>query len=271
MKELEIINNNGQTLTIDSKEIAEMTDESHAKILRKLEGDKTHVGIIPVLTKAQMGVSDYFIKSTYKDSSGKENKCYLCTKLGCDFLANKFTGEKGILFTAKYVKKFNNMEKELSINKCILPTTYKEALLLLVEKEEEKEKLLIDIKNKEQIIEKQELKVSLYDDFINTDNVYNVSEIAKSLAIKKFGRNKFYKYLRENEILIFDTREAYQKYIDRGYVIHRKVKYEIYNYDKEELQAYFTEKGVKWIYKKLIKDGYVIEKSIEQLIKELEK
>jgi hypothetical protein len=26
------------------------------------------------LTKAQMGVSDYFIPSTYKDASGKENK-----------------------------------------------------------------------------------------------------------------------------------------------------------------------------------------------------
>lgn len=41
------------------------------------------------------------------------NKCYLVTKLGCDFLANKFTGEKGVIFTAKYVKCFHEMEDTL--------------------------------------------------------------------------------------------------------------------------------------------------------------
>lgn len=74
-------------------------------------------------------VSDYFILSSYKDSSGKENKCYKITKLGCDFLANKFTGEKGILFTAKYVKRFSDMEEQL---KPKVPQTYREALKELV-------------------------------------------------------------------------------------------------------------------------------------------
>ena len=60
-------------------------------------------------------VSDYFILSSYKDASGKENKCYFVTKLRCGFLANKFTGEKGVLFTAKYVKRFDEMEQELSL------------------------------------------------------------------------------------------------------------------------------------------------------------
>ena len=60
-----------------------------------------------------MGLSDFFIASTYKDSSGKENKCYKVTKMGCEFLANKFTGEKGVLFTAKYIKRFHEMEDML--------------------------------------------------------------------------------------------------------------------------------------------------------------
>ena len=59
-----------------------------------------------------MGVSDYFIPSTYRDASGKENKCYEVTRMGCDFLANKSTGEKGVLFTARYVKRFNEMENQ---------------------------------------------------------------------------------------------------------------------------------------------------------------
>ena len=104
-------NNEGQAVqTIPSYEVAEMMEVEHAKVLRMIEGDKTHIGIIPTLRKAQLGVSEYFIESTYKvENNNKIYKCYECTKLGCDMLANKITGEKGILFTARYVKKFNEM------------------------------------------------------------------------------------------------------------------------------------------------------------------
>lgn len=100
-----------KTQTITTLEIAEMMEVEHYKVLRKLEGDKDRKGYIQILTDSQMGVSDYFIPSTYKDASGKENKCYNVTKLGCDFLAKKFTGEKEVIFTARYVKRFDEMEK----------------------------------------------------------------------------------------------------------------------------------------------------------------
>lgn len=125
---------NGQTIT--SLEIAEMMEMEHYEILKKLEGTTRidgsvkRVGIIPVLTQGNFLVSDYFIASSYKDASGKENKCYLVTKMGCDFLANKFTGEKGILFTARYVKRFHEMEDAL---KPKLPTTYRDAVAQLLE------------------------------------------------------------------------------------------------------------------------------------------
>ena len=95
--------------TIPSYEVAEMMEVEHAKVLRMIEGDKTHIGIIPTLDKAQMGSISYFIKSSYKDSMNRKKVCYECTKLGCDMLANKMTGEKGILFTARYVKRFYRM------------------------------------------------------------------------------------------------------------------------------------------------------------------
>ena len=116
MNNLEVRLNGGTVKTIPSYEVAEMMGRAHAKVIRMLEGDKSHVGIIPTLTEAQLGVSDYFIEGTYKDTSGKQNKYYECTKLGCDMLANKMSGEKGILFTAKYVKKFNEMEKIINSN-----------------------------------------------------------------------------------------------------------------------------------------------------------
>lgn len=98
--------------TITTVEVAEMMEMTHSDILKKLEGRKDRKGYIEILTKGQMSVSDYFIPSTYRDASGKENKCYEVTKLGCDFLANKFTGEKGVLFTARYVKRFYEMEHQ---------------------------------------------------------------------------------------------------------------------------------------------------------------
>lgn len=98
---------------ITSMEVAEMMEVRHSDILAKLEGNSKVKGIIPVMTERNIPSSDYFTESTYTDVSGKENKCYLITKLGCDFLANKFTGEKGILFTAKYVKRFREMEEEI--------------------------------------------------------------------------------------------------------------------------------------------------------------
>ena len=102
---------NSEIQTIDSREVAEMLEMKHYELLKKLEGNTKQVGIIPTLTKGNFPVSDYFIETTYKDSSGKTNKSYLFTKMGCEFIANKFTGEKGILFTAKYVKRFNEMQQ----------------------------------------------------------------------------------------------------------------------------------------------------------------
>ncbi len=126
--------------TITTLEIAEMMEVRHQKVLEKLEGrkDGTQKGIVQVLTEHQMVLSDYFILSSYKDSSGKENKCYNVTKLGCDFLANKFTGEKGIIFTALYVKKFDEMEKSVQKK---LPTTYREAVAQLLDSLNREEEL----------------------------------------------------------------------------------------------------------------------------------
>ena len=96
--------------TITTLEIAEMMEVPHSDILKKLEGRKDRKGYIQILGEGQMSVTDYFIKSSYVTTQNKEMPCYEVTKLGCDFLANKFNGEKGVLFTARYVKRFYEME-----------------------------------------------------------------------------------------------------------------------------------------------------------------
>ena len=108
----------GTVKTIPSYEVAEMMGKRHSDVLRMLEGSEKPkvVGIIPtILTNVELRLLDYFIESTYVDKKGETRKCYECTKMGCEMLANKMTGEKGILFTAKYVAKFNAMEKSIEL------------------------------------------------------------------------------------------------------------------------------------------------------------
>ena len=106
--------NSTKKRTISSLEVAQMMETEHSKIIRKLEGSKDRKGYIQILGEAQMGVTDYFIKSSYRTEQNKEMPCYEVTKLGCDFLANKFTGEKGVLFTARYVKRCAEMEQVIA-------------------------------------------------------------------------------------------------------------------------------------------------------------
>lgn len=99
-------------VTLDSREVAEMLGKEHSYVLEMIQGREGKLGIIPVLENANLAVSNYFIPSTYR-SGTREYKCYLVTKMGCELLGNKQQGEKGILFTAKYVERFNQMEQAI--------------------------------------------------------------------------------------------------------------------------------------------------------------
>ena len=108
-KNLTITTNEGKEIfIIDSREVAEMLGKTHNTLLREI------IGIIQTLEQVgSIQVTNYFIESSYKDVKGEERKCYLVTEMGCILLGNKQQGEKGILFTAKYVEKFNEYEKKL--------------------------------------------------------------------------------------------------------------------------------------------------------------
>lgn len=107
MNQLNVINQNGQLL-VDSREVAEATSVRHADLLEKISGYVQH------LTNGSFRSSDFFIENTYVDGKGETRPCYLLTRKGCDMVANKMTGEKGVLFTAAYVTRFEEMEKQLS-------------------------------------------------------------------------------------------------------------------------------------------------------------
>ena len=116
-KEMQTITMEGKEIpVIDSREVAEMLGKEHYELLKEIEGrkDSKNVGIIPTLEKGNFHLSNYFIPSTYK-AGKREYKCYLCTKMGCELVGNKQQGEKGILFSAKYVERFNQYDEALKV------------------------------------------------------------------------------------------------------------------------------------------------------------
>lgn len=92
---------------IDSRDVAKMIGKTHAHLMRDIDSYKEVLDQNPKLDSDQ-----FFIESTYQAGTGKNYKCYLLTKQGCEFVANKLTGRKGTIFTATYVSLFNEYEAE---------------------------------------------------------------------------------------------------------------------------------------------------------------
>lgn len=139
MNQLKIITMDGK-LVIDSRDVAEMVDREHNALLKSIRA------YLQYLTQGGFARSEFFIENTYEDSTGRTLPSFLLTRKGCDMVANKMTGEKGVLFTAAYVTKFEDMEKGVNAPR---PLTEKEQLKasmrLSLETSEEVEAIKVDV------------------------------------------------------------------------------------------------------------------------------
>lgn len=217
--------------TIPSYEIAKMMEVEHPKVLRMIEGDKTHIGIIPTLDKAQMGSISYFIKSSYKDTMNREKVCYECTKMGCDMLANKMTGEKGIIFTAKYVKKFNEMEKLLLEQNTPSLTKKQELQLKLFSKDSMEvvnaHKELVELEVQEATkplkdkIKEDEPLVAFSERILKEGDNILIRDLAKIASDEgyKTGEKRLYNKLREWNYICKTSTKPTQYAIERDYFV----------------------------------------------------
>ncbi|MBG0249667.1 Rha family transcriptional regulator, partial [Clostridioides difficile] len=198
MKNLTIIKQNNQFL-VESREVAELIEKKHDNLLRDIRGYKKILE-----DSSNLRSQDFFIESTYINTQNKIQPCYLLTKKGCDMVANKMTGEKGIIFTAIYVTKFEEMEQELKEQQPKLPTTYKEALQQLLIEVEEKEQLQLENQEKDKVIQLQQPKVLFADSVASSDNSILVGELAKLLRQNGIdtGQNRLFDWLRNNGYLI---------------------------------------------------------------------
>ena len=184
--------------TIDSREVAEMVGIQHKDLLKKVRNYQQ------ILESAKLLPQDFFIPSTYKvENNNKTYECYLLTKKGCEMVANKLTGEKGVIFTAKYVNRFAEMEQKIK-----LPKTDREILFLSVKVQEETAQRVDVLEEKVSDLEKSTT--------IDSSQQYTLERIAKTTVISALGGIDSRAYQLMSRKLFSNIWRDYKKYFKLG-------------------------------------------------------
>ena len=126
---------------LSSMEVAEMVDKDHAHLMRDIRN------YIDLLNQSNFGSVDFFREDTYKDAKGETRNCYMISKKGCEFIAHKMTGQKGAIFTAKYIERFHEMQDALQ------PKSQLEILQMSINQLVEQERRLNSVENRLDMIE----------------------------------------------------------------------------------------------------------------------
>lgn len=250
MSQLNIVNNQGKLLA-DSRDIATMTGKRHDHLVRDIEGYKAVLDENP-----NLGSQDFFIESTYKTvGNNKTYKHFLLTRLGCDMVANKMIGTKGVLFTATYVSRFAEMERKLAMPN--LPQNYKEALVALVDQVDKNEKLHTENLMLEQRVREYEPKMTYLDQIIHSKDTVTVTQIAKDYGISGKELNKI---LHEERVQYKQNEQwlLYSKHQNMGYT--KSTTLDILHNSGERsvrMNTRWTQKGRLFIHELLIKRGII--------------
>lgn len=237
-----IINNvNGQNV-VSSRTIADQLGKEHGKVLRTLD---------EISEKPNM--ASLIIPSTYRvDGQNREYKEYLLTKDG--FILYMFNIQGFQEFKMAYIQKFNEMEKAI---KSKIPTSFKEALKLAYEQQEEIEALQIENKIKDQQILELQPKASYYDLILQCKDLLSVTVIAKDYGMSAM---KFNELLHELGVQFKQSGVwfVYQKYADRGYTQTKTQNYNKPNGTQgAKPHTYWTQKGRLFLYDFLKNNGYL--------------
>lgn len=240
-----ILTSQGGLLLADSRDVAEMIGKRHDNLVRDISG------FVDILETSNLRADDFFIESSYRTGTSKPYKCYLLTKIGCDMVANKMTGTKGVLFTAAYTKKFEEMERRLQGPK--LPGTYREALQKLLLEVEQKEKLETQNLVLSQQVQEFQPKASYYDLVLQTKSLLTITKIAKDYGMSGTTLNRKLHELRV-QYKQSGTWLLYAELQDKGYT---QTTTHIIDADKSKVNMKWTQKGRLYLYQ-LLKEHNIL-------------
>lgn len=258
---MDVINEMNKTVerivqTVSSREVAEMMEVQHKDLLKKI--DK----INETLNSEKIRPSKYWIESTYKQAgNGKENREYQITKLGCEFLAHKSTGTKGNLFTARYMDRFEEMEKTLKEQNTpsyMIENPVERAKRWILEYQE-KEKLVIENQQQTKVIEKQSEvigemapKAEYFDALVDNNLLTNIRDTAKELGIKE---RTFTEWLIQKNLCYRDKKRKIKPYANK--MKYFELKEFTTAWGHSDTQTLITPRGKETFRLLLIKDGLI--------------
>ena len=97
-------------------EPASKNDESNALKIEEIKDDERKNARI---SDGFIDLDEFWKESTYINQQNREMPCYNITKKGCEFIAHKCTGKKGVVFTARYINRFHELEENSNKNRLI--------------------------------------------------------------------------------------------------------------------------------------------------------
>ena len=180
-------------LTMSSLEIADLTGKQHKDVIRDIRNMLNQLEI----HSAQFGAQ-------YKDSTGRSLPMFNLPK---DETLCLIAGYN-VQVRMRIIKRWQELEQKESVQ-FKMPKTLSEALLLAGQQAalaEERQRLL----------EQQKPKVEFAETVERSDGTLSIGEFAKLLPKEwKIGRNKLFKWLRDNKYLMKDN-VPYQRYVNEG-------------------------------------------------------
>lgn len=227
--ELQVLNHDGQ-FVIDSRDVAEMIGKRHTDLLRTISGYKEILD-----QNAKLRSADFFIESSYKNENNQQYPCYLLTKKGCDMVANKMTGAKGVLFTATYVTRFEEMENQLKTQtQPVLVASY------MIDNPIERAKQWIEEQQEKMMLEEilvEQVKVIEFKDEVIEEKVQIIEGLTDELPVAS-QRQMIVTVLRQGCVgnyLVMAERWAYL-YSEFNKVYHMNVKVKMFFQQKDKMK-----------------------------------
>jgi Rha family phage regulatory protein len=215
-------------LTMSSIEIAELTGKQHKDVIRDIRNMLNQLEIHSAQFCAQ-----------YKDSTGRSLPMFNLPKDETICLIAGYNAQVRM----RIIKRWQELEQKESAQ-FKMPKTLSDALLLAGQQAalaEERQRLL----------EQQKPKVEFAETVERSDGTLSIGEFAKLLPKEwKIGRNKLFKWLRDNKYLMKDN-VPYQRYVNEGLfeVIETVSEYDSQDYIN--LLTLITGKGQLYVTGKL--------------------
>ncbi|OCG58752.1 hypothetical protein A9G39_02460 [Gilliamella sp. Imp1-6] len=183
-----LINSQNKELTMSSREIAELTNKEHKNVLR----------VIRDLISAQ--VLDAQIEPLKFEYRNQWFDYYELNKRDSLVIVARLSPE----FMAFVVDRWQELEQQVSNNQLKLPSS-KELALMVIQAEEEKEKLQLEV-------DYLKPKAAFHDMAVDIHGAVSVGQAAKTLGT---GRNRLLQLMRQRK-WINRRNEPYQDKIEQG-------------------------------------------------------